>query len=44
MSFKDISSLELWQPLCTVDQNNLCNFGRICHEGRFCEIILNLDQ
>ena len=44
MSFKDISSLELWQPLCSVDRNHLCNFGRIYHEERFCEIILKLDQ
>ena len=41
---KDISYLELWQPLCSVDQNHLCNFGRRCHEVRFCEIILNLYQ
>ena len=25
MSFKDISYLELWQPLCSVEWNHLCN-------------------
>ena len=44
VSFKDISSLELWQPLCSVDWSHLCNLGRIYHEERFCEIILNLDK
>ena len=44
MSFKDISYLELWQPLCSADRNNLLNFGRRYHEEQFCEIILNLDQ
>ena len=28
MLLKDISYLELWQPLCSVDQNHMCNFGR----------------
>ena len=42
--FKDISYLELWQPLCSVDWNLLCNFGRMHHEKQSCEIILNLDQ
>ena len=28
MSLKDISYLELWQPLCLVEQKHLCNFGR----------------
>ena len=32
MSFKDISYLELWQPLCSVDCNHLCNIGRRYHE------------
>ena len=27
MSFKDISYLELWQPLCSVDWNHLCYIG-----------------
>ena len=43
MSLKDISYLELWQPLCLVEQNHVCNFGRSHHEEQFCEIILNLD-
>ena len=44
MSFKDISYLELWQPLCSVDWNHLCNIGRRHHELQPCEIILNFDQ
>ena len=44
MLFKDISCLELWQPLCSMERENLCNFGRVHHEEQFCEIILNLDQ
>ena len=44
MSFKDISYLELWQPLCSVDWHYLCNIGRRHHEEQPCEIILNLDQ
>ena len=31
MSFKDISYLELWQLLCSVDWNHLCNIGRRHH-------------
>ena len=37
--FKDISYLELWQPLCSMERNHLCNFGRVHHEHQFCEII-----
>ena len=44
MSFKDISYLELWQPICSMEQNHLCNFGRVHHAEQFCEIILNLDK
>ena len=44
MSFKDISYLELWWPLCSVEPNHLCNFGRMHHEEYFCENILNLDK
>ena len=44
MPFKEISYLELWRPLYSVDLNHLCNFGRRHHEEQFCEIILNLDQ
>ena len=43
MYFKDISYLELWQPLCSMELANLCNFGRVHHEEQFCEIILNLE-
>ena len=42
--FKDISHLELWQPLCSVYWNHLFSFGRRPHEEQSCEIILNLDQ
>ena len=38
MLFKDISYLELWWPFSSVEQNHLCNFGRVHHEGQFCEI------
>ena len=44
MLFKDLSYLELWQPLCSVELNQLCNFGRVYHEEQFCEMILNLDH
>ena len=42
MLFKDISYLELWQPLYFMEQNQLCNFkfGRVHHEEQFCAIIL----
>ena len=43
MCYKDISYLELWRPLCSLEQNHLFNFGRK-HEEQFCEMILNLDQ
>ena len=42
--FKDISYLELWQPVCSVEQNHLCNFYRGHYQEHFCEIILNLNQ
>ena len=32
ISFKDISYIELLQPICLVDWNHLCNFGRMHHE------------
>ena len=41
---KNISYLVLWQPLCSAEQNHLCNCGRVHHEEQFCEIIFNLDQ
>ena len=44
MSLKDISYLELWQPLCSMEQDHLCNFSRKHHEEQYYEIILNLDQ
>ena len=44
MPFKDISYLELWWPLCTVERNHLCSFGPRHYEEHFCEIILNLEQ
>ena len=44
MSFEDIFYLELWWPLCSAEQNHLCNFGRGYYEKQFCEIILNLYQ
>ena len=44
MLFKDISYLELWQPICSANRKHLCNFGRRYHEKRVCEIILNFDQ
>ena len=43
ISFIDIAYLELWPPLCSADQNHLCNLGRSYYEEQFCEIILNLD-
>ena len=33
MSFTDISYLELWQSICLMEQNNLCNFGRTHHKA-----------
>ena len=38
------SYLELWQPFCSVERNDLCNFGRRYYEEQFSEIIFNLDQ
>ena len=42
MSFTNISYIELWRPLCSLERNRLCNFGRRHHEEQFCEIIFNL--
>ena len=42
MLLRDISYLELWQPLCSVERNHMCNFGRRHHKEQFCEIPLNL--
>ena len=44
MSFKEISYLELWQPLCSVDWNHVCNSLRRHHEKQSCEIILICDH
>ena len=33
--FKAISYLELWRPICSADQNHLCNAGRRRHEEQF---------
>ena len=44
MAFKDISYLELLQPLCSVDWHHLCNIGISHHEKQPCEIILNLEK
>ena len=42
MSFKGMSYLKLWQHLCSVDWNHLCNIVRRDHEEQSREIILNL--
>ena len=39
LPFKDISFLDLWQPLCSEERNHLCNFNRGCYGEKFCEII-----
>ena len=44
MPFKNISYLDLWQPLCSVELNHLCNFGRGHYEKQLCEIMINLDE
>ena len=33
--FKDIPYLEICWPLCSVERNHLCNFGRVHHEEHF---------
>ena len=40
MSFKDISYLELWQPLCSVECYHMCNIGRRHHEEQPCDFFL----
>ena len=44
MPLKDISYLELWQHLRSVEWNHLCTFGRRHHEKTFCEMVLNLNS
>ena len=39
LSFKDIYYLELCRPFCSVEWNNLCNFGRWHYEKQFSEFI-----
>ena len=41
---KNISYLELWQPLRSLERDYLCNFGRGRYGKPSCEVILNLDQ
>ena len=39
MRLKDISYLEVWQPFCSGERNNMCNFGRgrpVYIESRLC--------
>ena len=45
MQFNNISYLELWQPLCSVERNHCAILveGIMIHEEKICEIILNLD-
>ena len=44
MLFKGISYLELWQPFCSAESNQLYNLVRGSYEEKFCEIILNWGQ
>ena len=37
------SYLELWQPLCSLERNTLCTFGRGHYEKPSFKIISNLD-
>ena len=37
MLFKDISYLELLQPFCSAEQNNMCNCGGGNYEEQFCD-------
>ena len=39
MLFKGVSNLELWQSICSLEWNYLCNFGRGYNEEEFCENI-----
>ena len=42
MFFKGISYQELCWPVCSAEQNDLCNFGRWHYEEQFYELISNL--
>ena len=44
MLIQHISYLGFRWPLCSAEQNHLCNLGRRHHEEQFCEIIFNLDK
>ena len=44
MSFKDISYLQLWWPICLTEWNHLCKCGRGHYEGPLNEINSNLDK
>ena len=41
---ENISYLELWGPICSVEQIHLCYFSRGHYEEHFCWIIFNLDK
>ena len=42
ISFTDISYLQLWQSVCSEEQNHLYNYATGQYE--ICEIVLNLDE
>ena len=44
MSFKDISYPELWQPLCSVEQDHLCNSIEGIMRNNYVMLFLNVDQ
>ena len=44
MWLNGISYLELWRPLCSAEQNLLCNYGSGHYKEHFCEIVLNLEK
>ena len=41
MLFKNISYLELWQPFCSAEPNNVCNFGKGYYEEQIPTILKN---
>ena len=43
ISFKDISYVELRQPLCSSERNYMCNFGREHFEEHVRDFFFNLD-
>ena len=44
MSSKDMTNLELWQPLCLAELNPLCILVEVNMRNIFSEIVLNLDH